>query len=99
MGSYHVTLASAADNLEVHGVFDILEEKREAAAEKGLKIYESFEAVLADEKVDAVLIATPNDSHKELAITALEAGKHVVCEKPVTMTSEDLLAIMDVAKK
>ncbi|EAF1626386.1 Gfo/Idh/MocA family oxidoreductase [Listeria monocytogenes] len=99
MGSYHVTLASAADNLEVHGVFDILEEKREAAAEKGLKIYESFEAVLADGKVDAVLIATPNDSHKELAITALEAGKHVVCEKPVTMTSEDLLAIMDVAKK
>lgn len=66
---------------------------------KGLKIYESFEAVLADEKVDAVLIATPNDSHKELAITALEAGKHVVCEKPVTMTSEDLLAIMDVAKE
>lgn len=64
-----------------------------------MKIYESFEAVLADEKVDAVLIATPNDSHKELAITALEAGKHVVCEKPVTMTSEDLLAIMDVAKR
>ncbi|MBC2013083.1 Gfo/Idh/MocA family oxidoreductase [Listeria marthii] len=99
MGSYHVTLASAATNLEVHGVFDILEEKRAAAAQKGLKIYESFEAVLADEQVDAVLIATPNDSHKELAITALEAGKHVVCEKPVTMTSEDLLAIMDVAKK
>ncbi|CAM2362962.1 Gfo/Idh/MocA family oxidoreductase [Listeria seeligeri] len=99
MGSYHVTLASAADNLEVRGVFDILEEKRAAAAEKGLEIYPSFEAVLADEKVDAVLIATPNDSHKELAIQALEAGKHVVCEKPVTMSSEDLLVIMDTAKK
>ncbi|MBC2255811.1 Gfo/Idh/MocA family oxidoreductase [Listeria ivanovii] len=99
MGSYHVTLASAADNLEVLGVFDILEEKRVAAAEKGLKIYPSFEAVLTDDAVDAVLIATPNDTHKELAIRALEAGKHVVCEKPVTMTSEDLLVIMDTAKK
>lgn len=50
---------------------------------------------MADEKVDFVLIATPNDVHKPIAIRAMEAGKAVVSEKPVTLSSKDLQEMID----
>ena len=59
----------------------------------------SLEEALDDETVDVILIATPNDVHKEIAVQALEAGKHVICEKPVTLTSEELSEIMHTAKE
>lgn len=100
MGSYH-TNKIIKDNkrIEVTGVYDIKETRLEVAREDGFNIYKSLEEVLCDETVDAILIATPNDSHKRIAIQALEAGKHVVCEKPVTINSSDLLDIIKVAKE
>jgi scyllo-inositol 2-dehydrogenase (NADP+) len=60
----------------------------------------SLEEALDDETcADTILIATPNDVHKEIAVQALEAGKHVICEKPVTLTSEELSEIMHTAKE
>src|SRR5699024_4915381 len=44
-------------------------------------------------------IATPNDSHKDLSIKALQAGKHVVCEKPVTMNTQEFDEIIEVARE
>lgn len=90
MGSYHGQLISENPNLEVAGTFDLLEARRKASAEAGYKVYESYEEVLADPAVEVVLIATPNDVHKEIAVRALQAGKHVVCEKPVAMSSSEL---------
>ena len=49
--------------------------------------YESFEAMLADPRVDVVHITSPNHLHYPQAAAALAAGKHVVCEKPLAMTS------------
>jgi len=69
------------------------------AKEKGLKIYESLEAILSDDELDMILVATSNEVHKDIAIKAMEAGKHVICEKPVTLNSEELEEIMAVAKK
>lgn len=101
MGSYHAHTIMPADKEKINliGVYDVLAERRQAAEEKGLVAYESFEAVLADEKVEAILIATPNDSHKALAIQALQAGKQVVCEKPVAMNTAELDDILAVAKE
>src|SRR5699024_10898131 len=65
----------------------------------GFETYDNFEAILNDEVVEGILIATPNDSHKELAITAMRAGKHVLCEKPVAMNVEELDEILAVAKE
>ena len=45
--------------------------------------------------MDFVTIATPNDFHRPIAVQALSAGKHVISEKPVTMTSDDLQAMID----
>ncbi|WP_251345670.1 Gfo/Idh/MocA family protein, partial [Staphylococcus aureus] len=70
----------------------------EVAKNDNFKTYDTLESVLNDKSVEAVLIATPNDSHKELAIAALKAGKHVVCEKPVMMDTKELEEVIAVAK-
>ncbi len=99
MGSYHGQLIEKTDRLNVFGVFDTADYRMELAKGKGYETYDSMQAVLSDENVDIVLIATPNDVHKDLAIEALRAGKHVICEKPVTIYSADLLDIMKVAEE
>lgn len=85
-GGWHVNQLLKSDVAEVAGICDIREVRRQAAADNGIKVYASAEELLADESVDAVVVATPNDSHKELVIAALKAGKHVICEKPVEMS-------------
>lgn len=99
MGTYHVEGLIPAEKgmLEVIGTYDIDQDRVEAAKEKGNFVYASFEDILLDEEVDAVLIATPNDSHKDLSIQALRAGKHVVCEKPVTLNLAEFDEILEVA--
>ena len=56
-----------------------------------------FDVVLADETIDAVAIATPVSSHFELAARALEAGKHVFVEKPLTASSDEALELIELA--
>ena len=72
----------------------------ELAKEDGMeKTYASYEELLADKEVDIVVVATPNNFHKTLVCQALEAGKAVVCEKPVAMSSGELQDMMDTAKR
>jgi scyllo-inositol 2-dehydrogenase (NADP+) len=98
MGSYHAKILKDNQNINVIGTYDVLESRRMASVEDGYRAYESLEAILTDEAVDFVLIATPNDVHKDIAIAALHAKKHVICEKPVTIYSQDLVDIMETAK-
>lgn len=97
MGSYHAQLIEENEHVEVAGTFDLLETRRNASEEAGYKAYASYEDVLADPAVEVVLIATPNDVHKEIAVRALKAGKHVICEKPVAMSSDELKEMMAAA--
>lgn len=100
MGNWHRELIeSGIENLEIAGMFDIKEDRQEAARALGYRAYESLDALLADETVDMILISTPNDCHKPIAIKAMEAGKNVVSEKPVTLSSEDLLEMIDASKR
>lgn len=63
-----------------------------------ITILKNFDALLERSDVDVVIITTPNDSHFEYAKKAVEAGKHVVLEKPFTITSEDAAALVALSK-
>ena len=72
---------------------------RQAAAEAlGLKWYKDAAAVFADPAIDAVYIATNNASHAKLAIAAMKAGKHVICEKPMATSVADAKAMDKLAR-
>ena len=98
IGSYHATTLMKGEPIEVVGVYDPKENRRQVAQEHGFAVYENLSAVLADEQVEVVLIATPNDSHCSLAIQSMQAGKHVICEKPVAMSVKELDEMLAVAK-
>lgn len=69
------------------------------AGQFGARAYSSYEELLADNNVDAVIICTPVFTHKEISLKALAAQKHVLCEKPLALTMEDALAIQSAAEK
>lgn len=99
MGRWHTEILSNVPEIEIGGIYDIKEEKRIEAKEKGFSVYGSEEEMLSDPDIDVVLIATPNDCHKPIAIRAMHAGKNVISEKPVTLSSSDLQEMENVAKE
>ena len=98
-GAWHCGQILKSDVCRLAGTYDIREVRREAAKDNGIFVYESNEAIFADPDVDAVVIAVPNDKHKELVLAALNAGKNVVCEKPVEMSVNALDEMIAAAKK
>jgi predicted dehydrogenase len=69
------------------------------AAEVGCKAYDSVEAMLADDSIDAVTIGTPSGAHMEPAVMAAKAGKHVIVEKPLEITLKKCDKIIDACDK
>lgn len=65
----------------------------------GARVLDGYEALLADPEVDAVYIATPHPQHAQWAIKAAEAGKHVLCEKPMGLTAFEAEAMFHAARK
>lgn len=99
MGNWHRESISTMDRIEVAGVYDINEARMTYATECGLHTYNSLGDMLGDNSIDLVLIATPNHVHKSIAIDAMRAGKHVICEKPVTLNSCELSELIAVSKE
>ena len=85
---------------------DIIEERaikaREDFGKPEDKVYTDYKELLKDKSIDAVLVLTPNCAHCEITVAALEAGKHVLCEKPMAMNYEEakkMLAARDKSGK
>lgn len=85
-GAWHCAQLLKGDVAELTGTYDIRKIRNDAALANGIFVYDSFNAIINDASVDAVVIAVPNDSHRGLVVQALLAGKNVICEKPVEMS-------------
>ena len=88
-GAWHANHAMKSDVVARAGIFDIAEKRMNAAREMGIRTYSSLEEILADESVDIVLCATPNDVHRDIVVSSLLAGKNVICKKPVALSTSD----------
>ena len=82
-------------------VFDRRPEALAAIAVRypSVRIASSYDEICQDDEIDAVAIATPVSSHYALAITALEAGKHVFVEKPLAASVEEACALIELARR
>ncbi|MED5017514.1 Gfo/Idh/MocA family oxidoreductase [Paenibacillus chibensis] len=82
---------------------DIVKERAEKAAAdfgvEGAKVYTDFRELLQDESIDVIHVCTPNDSHSEISVASLEAGKHVMCEKPMAKTTAQAKEMVEAAKR
>jgi predicted dehydrogenase len=96
IGAVHVE-ALRRLGVEVVGVVGSTPER--ASAKKLAPVLDSYDAMLADDRVDVVHLTTPNHLHHPQVKQALEAGKHVVCEKPVAMTSEQSAELLELAER
>ena len=94
---FHAPFVNAASGLRLAA---ILQRKGNEAAEAypATQIVRSLDEMLADKTIELVVVTTPNATHFELAKQALEAGKHVVVDKPFTATSEEALKLGQLAK-
>ena len=99
MGKWHTRYMLASDVVELCGIYDINPAKAAEAEANGIRAYSSLDELLSDDSIEFVTIATPNELHKPLAIEAMSRGKHVISEKPVTLSSTDLQEIFDASEK
>ncbi|WNR42629.1 Gfo/Idh/MocA family protein [Paenibacillus roseipurpureus] len=99
----HLPSLSKLKNVELVAFCDIELDRAETAAAKygveGALICEDYQEVLQDKTIDIVHVLTPNISHAEITIAALEAGKHVMCEKPMAKTAADAKRMLETAKR
>src|SRR5712692_5998859 len=78
-----------SDNVEIAAVCDVYKIRLDAAAQKTSgKPIPDYRAILDDKDIDYVLIATPEHWHYQMTMDAIDAGKHIYCEKPMTHTIE-----------
>ncbi len=90
MGRTHASYYAQMDNVEIAGVVGKTgENARRLSASLHVPFVESVGALLKDRSLDAVDICTPSSSHREIAVAALKAGKHVFCETPMALTVPD----------
>ena len=97
--SYFGSKAPKSDVVRCAGIYDIDPKKEELARLYGVNVYSSLDELLNDKSVEIVVIAVPNDFHEELTVKCLEAGKNVICEKPVTLGIDSLERMIAAAEK
>jgi predicted dehydrogenase len=99
----HMPSLSKLSHVKIVAFCDLIEERAvKAAKEYGVpdaKVYTDYKELLKDKDIEVVHVCTPNRSHSEITIAALEAGKHVMCEKPMAKTSEEARKMLEAARK
>lgn len=100
-GETHLMAYSTEPMAELVGICDLNEElAKQRAEEYGVEFWTTdYQELLARDDIDAVSVVTPDFSHREIAVAAAEAGKHILLEKPMATSVEDAQAIVDAAAR
>ena len=98
----HMPSLKKIKNVQMVAFCDIIEERAVKAAEEygveGAKVYTDYKELLKDRDIEVIQVCTPNRSHAFISIDAMEAGKHVMCEKPMAINSAEAKRMLDAAK-
>lgn len=99
----HMPSLAKLEQVEMVAFCDILIEKAHESAQKygngNAKVYGDYTELLKDDCIDVIHICTPNDSHADITVASLEAGKHVMCEKPMAKTATEARRMVEAAKR
>ena len=99
----HLPSLKAINRADIVAFCDLIPERAEKACAEygaeGAKTYTDYLRLLGDKSIDVVYVLTPNRMHAQVSIDALNAGKHVMCEKPMAKTAADARAMVEAAKK
>ena len=99
----HLPSLKEVPEVEIVAFCDIIVERAEKAAAEygveGARVYKCYKELLEKEELDVVHVCTPNRSHSEISIAAMEAGCHVMCEKPMAYTAAEAKKMLECAKK
>ncbi len=99
----HMPALAKVPQAEMVAFCDIVIERAEKAAKQfgipGAKVYEDYKQLLEDKTIDVVHVLTPNRAHSLITVDALDAGKHVMCEKPMAINSIEAQKMLDAAKR
>ena len=99
----HMPSLKKVPGVQMVAFCDIVVERAEKAkAQYGTpdaKVYEDYKELLEDKTIDVVHVLTPNRAHSFITVDALEAGKHVMCEKPMAINSVEAKKMLDAAER
>ena len=99
----HMPSLKKLPDVEMVAFCDVVEERAQKAAREygveGAKVYTDYKELLKDKTIDVVHVLTPNKQHSFITVDALEAGKHVMCEKPMAINSAEAKKMLDAAKR
>ena len=101
--SKHMPSLKKVEGVEMVAFCDILRERAEKAAKEygtpDAKVYTDYKELLADPQIEVVHVLTPNRAHSFITVDALDAGKHVMCEKPMAINSAEAKKMLDAQKR
>ena len=99
----HMPALKKVPGVQMVAFCDIIEEKAQKAKKDygtpDAAVYTDYKKLLEDKTIDVVHVLTPNRAHSFITVDALEAGKHVMCEKPMAINSEEAKKMLDAAEK
>ena len=101
-GEWECYILKETPGIDVVACCDILPkhlEKGLKEAVKGAKGYENYKELLEQKDIDAVLIATPQHLHYQMVLDTLDTGKHIICEKTMTLNTEEAISLSKAVKK